>query len=148
MALPTQWTWVRVNCGSWWWTGRPVMLQSMGSQSRTRLNDGNELTWTELWFFQYQLLMYKLRLIFPRWQQMCFASSSNSTSMSLAFKHLGMTIATFQVLALHLSRPALPRPPFPLSTLGIENGIIRRKCFNKLGTTRNVYGAGIHHGCF
>ena len=29
--------------GSWWWTGRPGMLQSMGSQSGTRLSD-----WTEL----------------------------------------------------------------------------------------------------
>ena len=27
-----QWTWVWVNTGSWWWTGRPGMLQSMGSQ--------------------------------------------------------------------------------------------------------------------
>ena len=31
-ASPTQWTWVWVNSGSWWWTGRPGMLQSMGSQ--------------------------------------------------------------------------------------------------------------------
>ena len=28
----TQWTWVWVNSGSWWWTGRPGMLQSMESQ--------------------------------------------------------------------------------------------------------------------
>ena len=32
MASPTQWTWVWVNSGSWWWIGRPGMLQSMGSQ--------------------------------------------------------------------------------------------------------------------
>ena len=32
MASPTQWTWVWVNSGSWWWTGRPGVLQSMGSQ--------------------------------------------------------------------------------------------------------------------
>ena len=32
MALPTQWTWVWVNSGSWWWTGRPGVLQSMSSQ--------------------------------------------------------------------------------------------------------------------
>ena len=32
MASPTQWTWVWVNSGSWWWTGRPGMLQFMGSQ--------------------------------------------------------------------------------------------------------------------
>ena len=28
----TQWTWVWANSGSLWWTGRPGMLQSMGSQ--------------------------------------------------------------------------------------------------------------------
>ena len=26
MASPTWWTWVWVNSGSWWWTGRPDML--------------------------------------------------------------------------------------------------------------------------
>ena len=32
MASLTQWTWVYVTSGSWWWTGRPGMLQSMGWQ--------------------------------------------------------------------------------------------------------------------
>ena len=32
MASLTQRTWVWVNSGSWWWTGRPGMLQFMGSQ--------------------------------------------------------------------------------------------------------------------
>ena len=32
MASPTRWTWVWVNFGSWWWTGRPGVLQFMGSQ--------------------------------------------------------------------------------------------------------------------
>ena len=32
MASPTQWTWVWVNSGSWWWTGRPGVLQPLGSQ--------------------------------------------------------------------------------------------------------------------
>ena len=31
MASPTQWTWVWVNSGNWWWTGRPGVLQFMGS---------------------------------------------------------------------------------------------------------------------
>ena len=31
--------------GSWWWTGRPGVLQFMGSQSRTRLSDWTELNW-------------------------------------------------------------------------------------------------------
>ena len=43
LASPTWWTWVWVNSGSWWWTGRPGMLWFMGSQSQTRLSD-----WTEL----------------------------------------------------------------------------------------------------
>ena len=32
MASPTRWTWVWVNSRSWWWTGRPGVLQFMGSQ--------------------------------------------------------------------------------------------------------------------
>ena len=31
-ASPTQWIWVWVNSNSWWWTGKPGMLQSMGLQ--------------------------------------------------------------------------------------------------------------------
>ena len=32
MASQTSWTWVWASSGSWWWTGRPGVLQSMGSQ--------------------------------------------------------------------------------------------------------------------
>ena len=32
MASPTRWTWVWVNSGSWWWTGRLGKLLSVGSQ--------------------------------------------------------------------------------------------------------------------
>ena len=32
MASPSQWTWVWVNSGSWWWIVRPGVLQLMGSQ--------------------------------------------------------------------------------------------------------------------
>ena len=32
MASPTQWTRVCKTSGSWWWTGKPGVLQSMGSQ--------------------------------------------------------------------------------------------------------------------
>ena len=31
-ASLTRWTWVWVNSGSWWWTGRPGVLRFMGSQ--------------------------------------------------------------------------------------------------------------------
>ena len=44
MASPTQWTWVWVNSRSWWWTGRPGLLLSMGSQ-RVRHDWVTELNW-------------------------------------------------------------------------------------------------------
>ena len=47
MASPTWWTWVWVNSGSWWWTGRPGMLRFMGSQ-RVGHDWATELSWTEL----------------------------------------------------------------------------------------------------
>ena len=47
MASLTQWTWVWVNSGSWWWTGRPGVLQFMGLQ-RVGHDWATELNWTEL----------------------------------------------------------------------------------------------------
>ena len=44
MASLTQWTWVWASSGNWWWTGRPGVLQSMGSQ-RVRHDWGTD--WTE-----------------------------------------------------------------------------------------------------
>ena len=46
MASRTQWTWVWVNSGSWWYTGRTGVLQPMGSQ-RVRHDWATELNWTE-----------------------------------------------------------------------------------------------------
>ena len=46
MASPTQWTWVWVDSGSWWWTGRPGVLQFTGSQ-RAGHDWVTELNWTE-----------------------------------------------------------------------------------------------------
>ena len=45
MASPTWRTWVWVNSGSWWWTGRPGVLQFMGSQ-RVGHDWATELNWT------------------------------------------------------------------------------------------------------
>ena len=46
MASLTQWTWVWVNSGSWWWTARPGVLRFMGSQ-RVGHDWVTELNWTE-----------------------------------------------------------------------------------------------------
>ena len=42
-----QWTWVWVNSGSWWWTWRPGVLQSMGPQ-RVRQDWMTVLNWRHL----------------------------------------------------------------------------------------------------
>ena len=44
MASPTWWTWVWVDSGSWWLTGRPGVLQFMGSQ-RAGHDWVTELNW-------------------------------------------------------------------------------------------------------
>ena len=43
-ASLTQWTWVWVGSGSWWWAGKPGVLQSMGSQ-RIGHDWTTELNW-------------------------------------------------------------------------------------------------------
>jgi len=45
MTSPTHWMWVWVNSRSWWWTGKPGMLQSMGLQ---RVGHDEQLNWTDV----------------------------------------------------------------------------------------------------
>ena len=45
MASLTQWTWVWVNSGRWWWTGRPGVLWFMGLQ-RVGHDWATKLNWT------------------------------------------------------------------------------------------------------
>ena len=49
MASPTWWAWFWVSSGSWWWTGRPGVLQSMGSQ-RVRHDWATERNWKNKYF--------------------------------------------------------------------------------------------------
>ena len=56
MVSLTQWTWVWVNSGSWWWTGRPGVLQSMRSP-RVRHDWVTELT-------DWVLLLSSSRLVY------------------------------------------------------------------------------------
>ena len=71
-ASPTQWTWVWASSGSWWWTRKPGVLQSMGLQ-----RVGNDWV-TELnWGFGRQIwrkivwnikLMCKINELRGHWQ--------------------------------------------------------------------------------
>ena len=47
MTSPLGWTWISVGSGSWWWTGKPGVLQSVGLQ-RVGHDWVTELNWTEL----------------------------------------------------------------------------------------------------
>ena len=47
MASLTQWIWVWVSSGSWWWTGRPGILHSMGLQ-RVRHDWATALNWATI----------------------------------------------------------------------------------------------------
>ena len=76
MASPTQWTWIWVNSRSWWWTGRPGVLQSMGSQRvghdwMTKLTDllnlltsGNVICKIFYFFFLNMLRFFMLLLLY------------------------------------------------------------------------------------
>ena len=44
LASPTRWTWIWASSGSWWWTGRPGVLQSMGLQ-RVGQDWATKLNW-------------------------------------------------------------------------------------------------------
>ena len=53
MASPTQWKWVWVGSGCWWWTGRPGVLWFMGLQ-RVGHDLVTELNWNDYTFFPWQ----------------------------------------------------------------------------------------------
>ena len=66
MASLTQWTWVWVDSGSWWWTGRPGMLQFMGSQRLghdwvTEMNRTELLASTVVLSWYAASMLYNLR---------------------------------------------------------------------------------------
>ena len=65
MASPTWWTRVWVNSGSWWWTGRPGMLQFMGSQ-RVGHDWANEVNWTETYPIVTSWFLVSLHLFFMK----------------------------------------------------------------------------------
>ena len=68
MAPVTRWTWVWASFGSWWWTGKSGVLQSMVSQ-RVRHDWATDLNWY-LW-----------------WQFIPFAIESPSLSLFSRFKY-------------------------------------------------------------
>ena len=61
--------WSLVDSGSWWWTGRPGVLQSMGSQSQTRLSNWTIATYAYYLFVSPATYWIKFRFtpVFRKW---------------------------------------------------------------------------------
>ena len=74
MASRTRWTWIWVNSGSWWWTGRPGMMRFMGSQ-RVGHDWATELNWTEIiWEAKYYSMVAQWLKRLPAMQEICVRS--------------------------------------------------------------------------
>ena len=72
MASLTQWTWVWVNSRSWWQTGRPGVLQSMGSQ---RVGHNWWLNWIELRVYCKRGVLYFIILYYIRFYTLFWGMS-------------------------------------------------------------------------
>ena len=85
--------WVWVNSGSWWWTGRPGVLQFMGV-AKVRHDWATDLIWSDLmvsgidqvkkWFFFGLFsfyLFFKFKFIYFNWRlitlQYCIGSATH-----------------------------------------------------------------------
>ena len=83
-------TWVWVNSGSWWWTGRPGMLRFMGSQ-RVGHDWATELNW--------RLIFYcKGRCFYTELPWVCFSGFlfAESTVFLLFFKSVNFLFLWLQ----------------------------------------------------
>ena len=79
MVLLTRWTWVWATSGSWRWTGKPDVLQSMGLQ-RGRHNWATELT-------DYNLLTKAINLIIPLFPLWSSASARKTKFLKKPLKN-------------------------------------------------------------
>jgi len=66
MASLTRWTWVWVNSGSWWWTGRPGLLRFMGSQ-RVGHDWATDLMWSVCIYYISWFVFYSKMFMCKAW---------------------------------------------------------------------------------
>ena len=111
MASLTQWTWVWVNSRSWWWTGKPDVLQSIGSQSRTWLSDWTELC--ELSFHDFYLFNSGL-LVFSSLDCQVHVLKISSSKLWFAFNSLSVYSWWIKVSNLLKSNSLVFKKSFPI----------------------------------
>ena len=124
MASPTRWTWVWVNSGSWWWTGRPGMWRFMGSQ-RVGHNWVTELNWTEStnsWSPYYLSLQEKNKK---------YQKGSNRIIMMIQFSSVAQSCVTFctpwtaaRHVSLSITNSQSPPKPMSIESVMPSNHLI------------------------
>ena len=112
MASPTQRTWVWASSGSWWWTGRPGMLQSIGSQ-RVAHNRATGLNWTEL----------KDEGLYSGWCQQGWRDYSQQLKGTHIPSHVAPPSSKQRLRPVFLT-PCVP----PLLSLAGESSLLLRAC--------------------
>ena len=80
MTSLTRWTWVWTSSGSWWWTGKPGVLQSMGSQ-RVGHDWANELNWKRYWNHTESVLLSLWNYVRNQYQKIFENNPHNFKSM-------------------------------------------------------------------
>ena len=94
MASLTRWTWVWVNSGSWWWTGRPGVLRFKGSQ-RVGHDWATDLIWFIVCLFLGKKYLFRssahclVGLLFCCWvvQVLCLLWILTCYQIYMAFKY-------------------------------------------------------------
>ena len=84
MASLTRWTWVWVNSGSWWWTGRSGVLQFMGLQ-RVGHDWVTGLNWNS-----FPLFIFVKKLWYS--EVLCFIFSNSSDYFPMNYEYDGYLV--------------------------------------------------------
>ena len=107
MASPTQCTWVWVNSGSWWWIGRPGVLQFMGSQ-RVRRDWATELNWTLGFFistfsswFRCEGRLFTRCFSYFLWYA-CIAMNFPLSTAFIVFHRFWVVVFSFSYVSMHI----------------------------------------------
>ena len=87
MPSPTQWTWIWVNSGSWWWTGSLVCCSPCGHKESDMKCDWTELNWTELNWMKQKIdgFFFSNSLAFSMIQQMLVVSQKSEIKLIQQF---------------------------------------------------------------
>ena len=132
MASLTRWTWVWVNSRSWWWTGRPVVLQFMGSQ-RVRHDWATDLIWSDLIWLQTKYVVSWLLVVNQSDHRICFASDLSCITRSASLLTCWCNDRKCSVPRLSSPR-ACVRAVLGYGASAVKAGQTRKRCLTAYST--------------